>query len=101
MTSRIFSAAVIVALAAPCASLTPAYASEAQSHGMRLAKHAKLQRHQHHKTTAQRTTDGRGFYDQPYAGYRKDAAGNSYFYYRTGGDTPFGPGGGLRPPYPR
>lgn len=37
---------------------------------------------------------------KPYAGYRTDIAGNRYFYYRLGGDSPFGPGRVLRPPYP-
>lgn len=37
---------------------------------------------------------------EPYAGYRTDIAGNRYFYYRLGGDSPFGPGRSLRPPYP-
>ena len=30
-----------------------------------------------------------------------DIAGNRYFYYRVGGDTPFGTGKILPPPYPR
>lgn len=102
MTSRIFSAAGITALAVSCAILSPASASELQRDGMRPAKHSKLgSAHRHHKASASHSTDGSGFYDQAYAGYRKDIAGNSFFYYRAGGDTPFGPGRGLRPPYPR
>jgi hypothetical protein len=103
MASRIFSAAVVLALAMSCAILSSASASDRQRDGMRpskhSSKHAKFDRN--HKTVVPRTTDGRGFYNEPYAGYRTDAAGNSYFYYRVGADTPFGPGRGLRPPYPR
>jgi hypothetical protein len=97
MTSRILSAAVIIGLMTP--PLSPAFASGLQRHGMRSAKHVKLDRNLN--TSAQHTTDGRGFRDEPYAGYRTDIAGNRYFYYRVGGDTPFGPGRALRPPYPR
>lgn len=99
MASKILSAAMIIALAMPCAIAGPASASEQRRDGMRSSKHSKLDRH--HKTAVQRTTDGRGFREEPYAGYRTDMAGNRYFYYRVGGDTPFGPGRGLRPPYPR
>jgi len=37
---------------------------------------------------------------ESWAGYRTDFAGNSYFYYKPGAGSPFGPGKGLRPPYP-
>jgi hypothetical protein len=37
---------------------------------------------------------------ESWAGYRTDFAGNSYFYYKPGAGSPFGPGQGLRPPYP-
>lgn len=33
---------------------------------------------------------------EPWVGNRTDAAGNSYVYFRTGVDTPFGPGRVLR-----
>ena len=97
MTSRIFSAAMIVALVTSYATLSSA--SELRRDSVHRAKHFKVQRH--HKTIAHHTTDGRGFRDEPYAGYRTDIAGNRYFYYRVGGDTPFGSGRALRPPYPR
>jgi len=102
MMSRIFSAAGIIALAVSCAILSTASASELQRDGMRPGKHSKIgSAHRHHRTVAQHTTDGRGFRDEPYAGYGTDIAGNRYFYYRVGADTPFGPDRGLRPPYPR
>jgi len=59
------------------------------------------ERHRHHKPSAQRIAAERGNYDESYAGHRTDIAGNSYFYYRVGADTPFGAGRVLRPPYPR
>jgi len=99
MAFRIFSAAVAVALATSFGISGSAVASEWQRDGAVLSKNSKL--HRHHKTTAQRTTDGRGFQNEPYAGYRTDIAGNRYFYYRVGGDTPFGAGKVLPPPYPR
>ena len=37
---------------------------------------------------------------ESWAGYRTDFAGKSYFYYKPGAGSPFGPGKGLRPPYP-
>jgi hypothetical protein len=37
---------------------------------------------------------------ESWAGYRTDFADNSYFYYKPGAGSPFGPGQGLRPPYP-
>jgi len=37
---------------------------------------------------------------ESWAGYRTDAAGNSYFYYRPGDGSPLGPGRSLPPPYP-
>ena len=102
MMSRIFSAALVIALATPCAISSPASASQPWRDEMRPAEHSKFRSvHRHHKSSAQRVTDGRGFYDQPYAGYRTDIGGNRYFYYRVGADTPFGAGRGLRPPYPR
>ena len=102
MMSRIFSAATIIVLVTPWAILSPAPAAEQQRDGMWPADHSKLRSvHRHHNTSAQRIADGRGFHDEPYAGYRTDIAGNRYFYYRVGADTPFGAGRGLRPPYPR
>jgi len=98
--SRILSAAVI-ALMTGFAIPGFVFAAEQHRDGMRNTDRELGAPRQHYKRSAQRVATDRGFHDEPYAGHRTDIAGNSYFYYRVGSDTPFGPGRGLRPPYPR
>jgi hypothetical protein len=99
--SRILSAAAVIALMTGFAIPGSVSAAEQHRDGMRNRDRELNTTRQHHQRSAQRVAANRGFHDEPYAGHRTDIAGNSYFYYRVGSDTPFGPGRGLRPPYPR
>ena len=90
--------AVIVLLA--CSAM-PGTASEARREGVHnggTIENSAARKHR--KRSVSHLRSDRHADKEPYAGYRTDIAGNRYFYYRLGGDSPFGPGRGLRPPYP-
>ena len=94
--------ATVVALMAGLVIPSSVSAAEQYRDGLRNSHQIEVSSaRRHHKRSARHVAADRGFYDEPYAGHRTDFAGNSYFYYRVGGDTPFGPGRGLRAPYPR
>jgi hypothetical protein len=98
---RIFSAAVTAVLLAWIASAGSAVSAE-RVDGVRNGERIDISSVRRHAKKAKRTAapreDRNSRREEPYAGYRTDFAGNSYFYYRPGG--PFGPGKGLRSPYP-
>jgi hypothetical protein len=95
------TAAAVIALMVSFAIPGSLFAAEQHRDGMRNRDRELSAARQHHKRAAPRVVADRGFNDEPYAGHRTDIADNSYFYYRLGSETPFGPGRGLRPPYPR
>jgi hypothetical protein len=78
------------------------FASEQHRNAVRRDSQIELRSaHRHRKPSAPPIAADRRFDDKPYAGHRTDIAGNSYFYYRVGADTPFGASRVLPPPYPR
>ncbi|MBX9845332.1 MAG: hypothetical protein K2Z80_26320 [Xanthobacteraceae bacterium] len=88
----VFPIALALVLAAVVAQ--PAPAAEQFRNGVRNSESIEVSAtRKHHKRSVLSLRS-------EYAGYRTDIAGNRYFYYRPGGDSPFGPGRGLRPPYP-
>ncbi|WP_157100012.1 hypothetical protein [Rhodoplanes sp. Z2-YC6860] len=100
MASRIV--AVTTLLAMSFAIPSSALASEQHHNAVRRDSQIELRSaHRHRKPAAPGIATDRRFDDKPYAGHRTDIAGNSYFYYRVGADTPFGAGRVLPPPYPR
>jgi hypothetical protein len=88
--------AAVVLLA--CSAM-PGAASEARRDGLRNGGSIEVSAaRKHRKRSVSHVRSDRRPDNEPYAGYRTDFAGNPYFYYRPGG--PFGPGRGLRAPYP-
>jgi hypothetical protein len=94
---RIFTIAATVALVGLAA--LPASAAGQSRQGIRNSDPIEVSAaRKHRKRSVSHVRSDRRPDKEPYAGYRTDLAGNPYFYYRPGG--PFGPGRGLRPPYP-
>jgi hypothetical protein len=93
---RISPIALALVLAAPV--VHPAPAAEQFRNGLRNSDAEVSAMRKHRKHSVSHVRSNRRPDKEPYAGYRTDVAGNPYFYYRVGGDSPFGPGRGLRPP---
>ena len=86
-------AIVVAAVVAPQGS------AAGQSHkGFRNNDSVEVSSVRKHRKRTDRSVSRQRPEEEPYAGYRTDFAGNPYFYYRPGGV--FGPGKGLRAPYP-
>ena len=95
---KVFVAVLVLLASIDVASL--ASAAEQSRDGIRSTGRAGVtSERRHSKRTAQHVTQpsSRLRADEgPWVGSRTDFAGNSYFYFRTGVGTPFGPGRVLR-----
>jgi hypothetical protein len=93
---RIAPIALAILLAAVVA---PQVSAAGQSYkGIRNNDSVEVSSVRKHRKRVDRSLSRQRPDDESYAGYRTDFAGNPYFYYRPGGV--FGPGKGLRAPYP-
>ena len=90
---------LVLAIALATAVALPASAAERSGQGFRNSDLVEVSAARKYHKRMDQSLSRQHRVNEPYAGYRTDIAGNSYFYYRPGGT--FGPGRALPPPYPR